>query len=789
MTWPFQPGDIPVSEGLEKVAMAVHRFRLSEVKELAEFATAYGVLDRQFGPAGEIEREETLRTWLTAGWRTGQGQTIEAHYHMIVARDADGQIAGVRDCFVTRDPARSRVVVLLSHSLVLPEWRRTGLAALLRAAPIAIAREAAPNAEIVLFAEMEMVHAHDRATVVRYVAYGRAGFRVLPPTILPYAQPDFRDLASLDGEPVPLPFVSVLRQVGREEQTSIARATVTALLDHVQAIHAVHAHGPQLGMIRAHALRPLTRDLRDPLPLLRPPATTERVEELAPLLWSVVHPLYPAAWWGSAQPRDPSDDLLNLVRAWGPQPVEAVDLAPPFPDEPPRARVVTAIPGPKSEALRARHMLAQDARPVHLYQDAKRSVGNYIVDVDGNVLLDVYGHIAAVPVGYNHPDLLRAWRSGRMDWTVGYRPAQGVAPSEEHVRLVTDVLMGVAPAGHSQVMCLTTGAEAVENAIKLAFVAFMRDRRGGAKWTDEEARSVMLNQQISANRLKVLSFEGGFHGRSLGALSATRSKAIHKLDFPAFDWPMLPFPARQFPESQYAEQNDHREAQVLAQVDALLRRDPDVAVVIIEPIQGEGGDRHASPAFFAELTRVVHAHGRYLIADEVQTGCGATGAFWAHTAWGEDARPDLVTFSKKMQIGGVFHTAALAPAEPYRIFNTWLGDPFRLAELEVILEIMRRDNLVEHTARVGAHLLGALRELEADHPALFSQARGLGTFCAIDLDTVAHRDALIGRLRQLGVEAGGSGDRSVRFRPALVFAERHVDELMEHIAGVVGELA
>jgi 4-aminobutyrate aminotransferase/(S)-3-amino-2-methylpropionate transaminase len=783
--WPFAPGDVPAGEGEAKVAAARARFRLTEATDRAQFELGYAMLEHQFGPAGEIERFDTLRSWFEGGWRTAKGQRVEAKYHLLLARDADGAVAGVRDCFVTRDPERSRVVVLLSHSLVAPPWRRTGLAALLRAAPIALARAAAPGAPILLAAEMEMVHAHDRATVVRYVSYGRAGFRVIPPTILPYAQPDFRDFSSLDAEPVPLPFITVVRQVGAEARRDIHRADVVAMLEHIQAIHAVEVKDDQLAPIRAHALRPLVADGRDPLPLIAPPDTTERVEELAPLLWSVVHPLYPPRWWGDARPRDPAGDLVRLIRTWSPRPGPTVDLAPPFPDEPPRARVVTPVPGPRSEQLRARHMTAQDARPVHLYQDARRSVGNYLVDVDGNMLLDVYGHIAAVPVGYNHPDLLAAWRSGRMDWTAGYRPALGVAPSEEHVRLVTDVLMSVAPAGHDQVLCVTTGAEAVENAIKLCFVAFQRARRGGG-WTDADAAAAMQNAQVDANRLKILSFEGAFHGRTLGALSATRSKAIHKIDFPAFDWPVLPFPARRFDDGSDGEAEA---AVALDRVEALLRQDPDVAAVIVEPIQGEGGDRHAADSFFRGLRRITAELGRYLIVDEVQTGCGATGRMWAHAAWGLDTPPDCVTFSKKMQIGGVFYPRALAPAEPYRIFNTWLGDPIRLAQLEVILEIMRRDHLIEHTERVGASLLGALRGLQERHGGLLSEARGRGTFCAIDVATAAARDALVRELRQIGVEAGGSGDRSVRFRPALVFSQRHVDELVDHLEAAIPRIS
>ena len=454
----------------------------------------------------------------------------------------------------------------------------------------------------------------------------------------------------------------------------------------------------------------------------------------------------------------------------------------PFPDEPERASVVTAIPGPKTEALRARQQRFQDARPIHVYQDARKSRGNYLVDVDGNVLLDVYGHIASVPIGYNHPALLDAWKAGRFDWCMGFRPALGLAPPPEWVDLVERVLMRVAPAGLTKVLTMTTGAEAVENALKAAFAWKARRLRGGGTWTSRDLADVMHNRQRGVNQLKVISFEGGFHGRTLGALSATRSKPMHKLDFPAFDWPMVPFPANRFPLDAHAAENRAAEAEVLERVrEVMLREANTVAALIVEPIQGEGGDRHASPAFFRELRALCSEHEVAFVADEVQTGAGATGAFWAHEAWNLSEPPDVVTWSKKFQFGGIYLREELVPPEALRMYNTFLGDPFRLAQLEVILEVVDRDGLVAHTGRTGQQLVAGLGELCSRHPAIFGEARGAGTFAAIDAPDIATRDRLLSALRRGGLEVGGSGDRSIRFRPALVFAERHVAEAVDHL--------
>lgn len=459
------------------------------------------------------------------------------------------------------------------------------------------------------------------------------------------------------------------------------------------------------------------------------------------------------------------------------------DLCPPFPDEPARAHVVTAIPGPRSEALRARHGRYQDARVIHVYQDAARSRGNYMVDVDGNVLLDLYGHIACIPVGYNHPDLVAAWRDGRFDWCRGFRPALGVAPPPEWVDLVERVLMRVAPPGLGRLITVTTGAEAVENALKAAFAWKARRLRRGAGWSAADLHDVMLNRQRGVNQLKAVSFEGGFHGRSLGALSATRSKPIHKLDFPAFDWPVVPFPASRWPLDAHADHNRAAEAAALEQVEQVfLREAHTVAALIVEPIQGEGGDRHASPAFFRALRELCRVHEVAFVADEVQTCVGATGSFWAHTAWGLEHPPDAVTFSKKFQFGGVYLRDELAPAEPLRLYNTFLGDPLRAAQFEVILEVIERDRLIDHTRVVGERLVAGLAALCERHPGVYSGARGKGTFAAIDVRDAPTRDRLVLALRQAGVEAGGSGDRAIRFRPALVFGHRHVDEALDALA-------
>lgn len=191
-------------------------------------------------------------------------------------------------------------------------------------------------------------------------------------------------------------------------------------------------------------------------------------------------------------------------------------------------------------------------------------------------------------------------------------------------------------------------------------------RRGGAPPSVEELTSCMRNAAPGTTPYKVLSFQGAFHGRLLGSLSTTHSKAIHKLDVPAFDWPIAPFPQLKYPLSEHTADNAAEEARCLAAVAAIFDADKskDITTVVVEPIQSEGGDHAASPAFFRGLQALTKAHGGYLVVDEVQTGCGASGLFWAHEAWGLPTPPDAVTFSKKMQC-----VCTYGSASPLRSFR------------------------------------------------------------------------------------------------------------------------
>nr|NVI72083.1 putative 4-aminobutyrate aminotransferase, mitochondrial-like protein [Cucujiformia] len=218
-----------------------------------------------------------------------------------------------------------------------------------------------------------------------------------------------------------------------------------------------------------------------------------------------------------------------------------------------------------------------------------------------------------------------------------------------------------------------------ENAYKNIFLRYQKNIRGeNSNFTEEEKRSCLINLPPGSPKLSLLSFYGGFHGRTFGALSTTRSKAIHKLDFPAFDWPVAHFPRYKYPLKENVKENKAEDEKCLAEVEGLFekykKKGIPVAGIVVEPIQSEGGDNEASPEFFQGLQDISNKNGAALLLDEVQTGCGPTGKMWCYEYFNLKTPPDIITFSKKMLIGGYFHTTDMRPDLPYRIFNTWMGD-------------------------------------------------------------------------------------------------------------------
>ncbi|KYF65874.1 aminotransferase class III-fold pyridoxal phosphate-dependent enzyme, partial [Sorangium cellulosum] len=330
--------------------------------------------------------------------------------------------------------------------------------------------------------------------------------------------------------------------------------------------------------------------------------------------------------------------------------------------------------------------------------------------------------------------------------------------------------------------------------LKAAFIRHGERRREAAglpknplELPEGQQKSILDNAGTDA---VVVSFSGAFHGRGLGPMSATHSKVIHKADLPAFPWPTAPFPASRFPLARHAAENDSAEAEALAALERILdAHQGRVAALIVEPVQSEGGDRHASPVFFRRAQELAGKAGAAFILDEVQTGLGITGTLWAHEQLELPRPPDLMCFGKKMQMGGFFATSAYDVAQFGRMYQTRNGDRARAAVALATLRTIESEDLLGNVRATGRHFLARLEELCERYPALASEPRGRGFLLAFDLPTTAARDDFLGRALRRGVFASYTGTRSVRLRPHLITTVAEVDEAVSVFDAVLREMA
>lgn len=452
----------------------------------------------------------------------------------------------------------------------------------------------------------------------------------------------------------------------------------------------------------------------------------------------------------------------------------------------------TEIPGPKTKELKGDLLGMQQMESVTLFADFDQSKGNYLVDVDGNTYLDAFMQIASIPLGYNHPALLSALMDEKNLSALANRSANGWYPNKNHAEILRDTFMSIAPKGMDQIFPMMCGTCSNENAIKLMFMNYMNKLRDGrSEFTKEELETTMKHQAPGSPKLSILAFKGGFHGRTVGLLSCSNSRPIHGVDIPTLPWPKADFPRYKYPLHENVRENEAEDQRCLANVEEHIENQSKlgapVAGMIVEPIQAEGGDYHGSKEFFQGLEKISKKYGISLMVDEVQTGGGSTGKMWCHEHF--DIEPDIMTFSKKMISGGIYHRSTHRPKQPGRILNTWLGDAHKTILLNAVVKVMKQQNLIELSNKTGDVMLSGLQELENKYQSILNAARGKGTFCAIDCPTAQIRDEIVNKCRQKGLVIGGCGEATIRMRPALIFEPRHAEMMIEVMNDVVGQMS
>jgi L-lysine 6-transaminase len=401
--------------------------------------------------------------------------------------------------------------------------------------------------------------------------------------------------------------------------------------------------------------------------------------------------------------------------------------------------------------------------------DVDRSAGSHLVDArTGESYLDMFTFFASSALGMNHPALAddQAFREELAAAAVN-KPSNSDVYSVPMARFVETFARVLGDPALPHLFFVDGGALAVENALKVAF-----------DWKSRLNESRGIDPALGT---RVLHLEGAFHGRSGYTLSLTNTDPNKVARFPKFDWPRIDAPYLR-PRANMAEV----EAESLRQARAAFEANPhDVACFIAEPIQGEGGDRHFRPEFFAAMRDLCDEFDALLIFDEVQTGCGMTGTAWAHQQFG--VTPDVVAFGKKTQVCGVMAGRRVDDvpdnvfAVSSRINSTWGGNLTDMVRSRRILEVIEADGLVARAEEEGRHLLGRLEELAVEFPGVVLDPRGRGLMCAFSMPTASQRDELIAKLWDRHVIMLASGSDSVRFRPSLTASRKDVDAAIDAV--------
>ena len=404
-----------------------------------------------------------------------------------------------------------------------------------------------------------------------------------------------------------------------------------------------------------------------------------------------------------------------------------------------------------------------------LVLDMQSSQGARLVDeVTRRSYLDFFGFFASNMLGMNHPKL-------HSDSEFLLRLQDAALNKIANSDIQTTHMARFLERFHRVAQCeslpyaffISGGALAVENALKAAFDWKVRKN---------------LSKGISEERgRQAMHLQEAFHGRSGYTLSLTNTSDPWKTKyFPKFDWPRILNPKITFPLADHLEQVEHLETQALDEAKSCFHnRKHEIACIILETIQGEGGDHHFRPEFLQALKELCLENDALLIFDEVQCGAGITGTFWAWEQMG--VVPDLLAFGKKTQVCGVIAGPRLDEVgdhvfvKPGRINSTWGGNLADMVRADRILEVMEQEKILDHVTSVGSYLLSRLQTLSEHSPHL-TNARGRGLMCAIDVSSRELRDELLGCCYQNGLIVIGCGQTAIRFRPALTITREEIDE-------------
>ena len=435
---------------------------------------------------------------------------------------------------------------------------------------------------------------------------------------------------------------------------------------------------------------------------------------------------------------------------------------------------VDSLPGPLARD-RVDHHRSFSAPSTYVYDFvwdvSAPATGPFCTDADGNVLLDFTSHVGAAPLGYNNPELLeRASEfelidplkiAGQDFYTTAGDPRDPDFPGPAELM---ERLTEISPDRMDTVFLSNSGAEAVENALKICY-----DRTAGKYG---------------------ITFEGAFHGRTLGALSLNRSKEIYRRQFPEIP---------SIHDAPYCRDGACTPATCdcgfFAGDSSTLRRmlDPErghvnadeVAYLIMEPVQGEGGYNVPSDSFLEEIAAICAERDLLLIADEIQSGLGRTGEFWASD--GMPIEPDVICAAKGARVGATISSREIFPGEKSRLSSTWgAGDVVASMQGALTIDVIRDQGLLSNATERGEQATEELADAALDNVV---DIRGKGLMIAVEFDTKQRRDAVLDAALQRGLLTLGCGYKAIRMLPPMDVREREISMAVELLADAVEAVA
>ena len=409
--------------------------------------------------------------------------------------------------------------------------------------------------------------------------------------------------------------------------------------------------------------------------------------------------------------------------------------------------------------------------------DLKKSQGSYLYDALTNKrFLDFYTYFCSLPVGHNHPQMFEKKFLEELKLAAIANPANSDVYTNEFADFV-ETFTSFCGQDFKHFFFVAGGACAVGNALKTAF--------------DWKVKKNLANGLKSSRDLCAIHFNESFHGRTGYAMSISNAKPVHTEGFPLFKWPRILNPKIEFPlNDQSLNRVKEKESQALLQIQSAIRENENaVAAIIIEPIQGEGGDNHFRKEFFAELKKIVDANDIMLIVDEVQTGFGMTGKIWAYQHFG--IVPDIVTFGKKAQVCGIMVGEKVDQVKDNvftvsgRINSTWGGNLVDMVRCKQYIKIIQKENLVQNAAKVGKYILDSLVALSKEYPGTLSNVRGLGLMIAFDLPDADKKKEMVQKLWEKEIIALSSGTHGIRIRPPLTLSLEEAKSFIEQCRNIL----